>query len=138
MECINAVIELEALAMHWIVGQLKYCLWGQSFTIETEHALLQWLAHMKDTNPCLMYCYLALQTYWFTVQYHWASEHANAVFFPQQTIWASLEQQATWLCVCVCEPPGNPPTTPHACQTRQCHPAQVSDLHGTNGIALTA
>lgn len=46
-----AVIEKKALAVRWAINQLKHYLWGQEFTIITDHAPLQWLAQMKDTNP---------------------------------------------------------------------------------------
>lgn len=41
-----AVIEREALAIRWAVDQLKFYLWGRSFTVITDHAPLQCLGHM--------------------------------------------------------------------------------------------
>lgn len=89
-----AVIEKEALAIRWAVDQLKYYLWGQEFTVITDHAPLQWLARMKDTNSRLMRCFLALPPYHFTIKYRKESERANADFVSRQTVWASLERQA--------------------------------------------
>lgn len=43
-ECKYAVIEKEGLAICWAIEQLKYYLWGPSFTVITDHAPLQWFA----------------------------------------------------------------------------------------------
>lgn len=37
----DAVMKKEALAIQWAVEELKYYLWGQPFTVITEHAPLQ-------------------------------------------------------------------------------------------------
>lgn len=76
-----AVIEKEALAIRCAMDQLKYYLWGQVFTIVTDHASLQWLPCMKDTNLRLMCWYLTFQPYRFSIRYRWGRNHANADFF---------------------------------------------------------
>lgn len=74
-------IEKEALAMQWAIEEFLYYLWGQWFTVVTNHAPLQWLAHMKDTNPRLMQWYLALQPYAFSIRFQKGTEYANADYF---------------------------------------------------------
>lgn len=76
-----AVIEREVLAIRWAIDQLKYYLWECCFNVVMDHAPLQWLARMKDTNPHLMQWYLALQPYKFEVQYRRDQDHANTGFF---------------------------------------------------------
>lgn len=68
---------------------------------------LQWLAHIKNINPCLMRWYLALQPYCMMVQYRRVVDHA-ADFFSQQIVLASLEQQTQLARACVCEFQSNP------------------------------
>lgn len=98
-----AVIEKEALAMRWAVDQLKYYLWGQEFTIVTDHAPLQWLTRMKDTNPCIMCWYQALQPYHFTVKFRKGSEHANTDFsWTDHVGQPRIAGLLGWVCVCVC------------------------------------
>ena len=48
-----AVIEKEALAIKWATHSLRYYLQGVLFTLVTDHAPLQWLNRMKETNPRL-------------------------------------------------------------------------------------
>ena len=45
-----STVEKECLAIRWAVGALRYYLLGRSFTLWSDHALLQWLHHMKDAN----------------------------------------------------------------------------------------
>lgn len=49
-----AVIEWEALALWWAVDQFKYYLWVRQFTVVNNHAPLQFLNRMKDSNPRFM------------------------------------------------------------------------------------
>lgn len=45
------IIKKEALVMCCAINKVHYYLWGQAFTVVTDHAPLQWLTHMKDINP---------------------------------------------------------------------------------------
>ena len=45
-----ATIEKECLAIVWAVQTLRVYLFGQCFTIQTDHHPLQWLQQMKDKN----------------------------------------------------------------------------------------
>lgn len=87
-------IEKEAPAMGWAIEECKYYLWGHLFTIIMDHAPLQWLHQMKDSNPCLLRWYLALQLYHFKVCYRRGQDHLKADFFSQQMVWNALDQQA--------------------------------------------
>lgn len=76
-----AVIEKETLAIRWTVKEFKYYLWGSHFMVVTDHAPLQWLNHMKETNPRLIRWYLILQLYHFTMKYRQGQQHTNTDFF---------------------------------------------------------
>lgn len=116
------VIEKEAMAIRWAIEQHMYYLWGQEFTIITDHAPLQWLSRMKDTTPRLMKWYLV--PYRFTIKCK-GSDHANTDLFPRQTIWATLERQA-YLCVGYVSP--DPPRHQHPH-----HRNGINNPHGQNG-----
>ncbi|XP_067260366.1 uncharacterized protein [Chanodichthys erythropterus] len=45
-----STIEKECLAIRWAVLTLRYYLLGREFTLCSDHAPLQWLHRMKDTN----------------------------------------------------------------------------------------
>ena len=60
-------VEKECLAIRWAVGSLRYYLLGRSFTLCSDHAPLQWLHRMKDTNTRITRWYLALQPFNFKV-----------------------------------------------------------------------
>lgn len=94
------MVQLEVLAIQCTVDHYKYYLW---VTVMTNHASLQWLNRMKDTNPRLMHWYLALQPYNFLIHYRKGRQHTNADLFSQQAVWNALEQQAG-LEGSVCEP----------------------------------
>lgn len=89
-----ADIEKEALAMHRAIKEFRYYLWGQKFTVVTNHAPLQWLTHLKVTNPHLIRWHLDFQLYSFTVCYRRGWDCANADFFSLQAVRASLNQLA--------------------------------------------
>ncbi|KYO44553.1 hypothetical protein Y1Q_0016703 [Alligator mississippiensis] len=46
-------IEKERLAIVWALNKLKPYLWGQRFTVLSDHAPLQWLQWMQNTNTKL-------------------------------------------------------------------------------------
>ena len=62
-----STVEKECLTIRWAVGSLRYYLLGRPFTLCSDHALLQWLHRMKDTNARITRCYLALQPFNFKV-----------------------------------------------------------------------
>ncbi|XP_035285217.1 uncharacterized protein LOC118233567 [Anguilla anguilla] len=62
-----STVEKECLAIRWAVGSLRYYLLGRPFTLCSDHAPLQWLHRMKDTNPRITRWYLALQPFNFKV-----------------------------------------------------------------------
>ncbi len=66
-ETIYSTIEKECLAIRWEVLTLRYYLLGQEFTLCSDHAPLQWLHRMKDTNARITHWYLALQAFKFKV-----------------------------------------------------------------------
>ena len=53
--------------IRWAVGSLRYYLLGRPFTLCSDHAPLQWLHRMKDTNARITRWYLALQPFNFKV-----------------------------------------------------------------------
>ncbi|XP_075768775.1 uncharacterized protein LOC142821515 isoform X2 [Pelodiscus sinensis] len=73
-----ATIEKEALALKWAVDSLRYFLLGDEFTVVTDHAPLQWMQQMKDTNPRILRWYLSLQPYKFRVVHRPGSANGNA------------------------------------------------------------
>ncbi len=66
-ETMYCTIEKECLAIRWAVLTLRYYLLGREFTLCSDHAPLQWLHRMKDTNARITRWYLALQPFKFKV-----------------------------------------------------------------------
>jgi len=64
-----SVGEREALATIWAVGKFHRYLYGQHFTLESDHRPLEYLQSNHPRNPRLMRWSLALQTYRYTVHY---------------------------------------------------------------------
>ncbi len=62
-----STIEKECLAIRWAVLTLRYYLLGCEFTLCSDHAPLQWLHRIKDTNARITRWYLALQPFKFKV-----------------------------------------------------------------------
>ncbi|XP_067236718.1 uncharacterized protein [Chanodichthys erythropterus] len=60
-----STVEKECLAIRWAVLTLRYYLLGREFTLCSDHAPLQWLHRMKDTNARITCWYLALQPFKF-------------------------------------------------------------------------
>ena len=50
METMYSMIEKEYLAIVWALCFIHWYLYGQSFTIQTDHQPLVWLQRMKNTN----------------------------------------------------------------------------------------
>jgi len=65
-----SVGEREALAIIWAVKKFHRYLYGQHFTLESDHRPLEYLQTSHTQNPHLMRWSLALQPYRFTVRYY--------------------------------------------------------------------
>ncbi len=66
-ETMYSTIEKECLAIRWAVLTLRYYLLGREFTLCSDHAPLQWLHRMNDTNARITRWHLALQPFKFKV-----------------------------------------------------------------------
>ena len=64
-----SVIEKECLAIVWALRQFHTCLYGQEFTVQTDHQPLAWLQKMKNTNHGLTRWSLSIQPCHATVQH---------------------------------------------------------------------
>ena len=64
-----AVIERECLAVVWALKYFHPYLFGQEFTIETDHQPLTWLDRIKSSNARMTRWALAVQPYPFTLKY---------------------------------------------------------------------
>ena len=73
-----AVVEKECLALVWAVEHSRPYLFGNSFTIETDHNALVWLNQMKDKNRKLFCWSLTLQSYEFDVVHRSGQLNKNA------------------------------------------------------------
>ena len=73
-----ATIEKECLATVWAVQTLRVYLFGQCFTIQTDHNPLQRLQQMKDKNSRLTRWSLSLQPYKFKINHRKGKENINA------------------------------------------------------------
>ena len=62
-------MEKECLAIRLATHLFRVYLLGRPFIIQTDHRALQWLDRLKDNNPRLARCSLALQPYQFTVEH---------------------------------------------------------------------
>ncbi len=75
-----STVEKECLAIRWAVLTLRYYLLGREFTLCSDHAPLQWLHRMKDTNARITRLYLALQPFKFKVVHRPGVQMAVADF----------------------------------------------------------
>ncbi|XP_051561997.1 uncharacterized protein LOC127445759 [Myxocyprinus asiaticus] len=75
-----STVEKECLAIKWAVLTLRYYLLGRAFTLCSDHAPLQWLHRMKDTNARITRWYLALQPFKFKVVHRPGAQMAVADF----------------------------------------------------------
>ncbi len=75
-----STVERECLAIWWAVLTLRYYLLGREFTLCSDHAPLQWLHRMKDTNARITRWYLALQPFKFKVVHRPGVQMAVADF----------------------------------------------------------
>ncbi len=75
-----STIEKECLAIRWAVLTLRYFLLGWEFTLCSDHAPLQWLHCLKDTNMQITRWDLALQPFKFKVVHRPGAQMAVADF----------------------------------------------------------
>jgi len=80
-----SVGEREALAIIWAVKKFHRYLYGQHFTLESDHRPLEYLQSSHTQNPCLMRCSLALQPYRFTVRYIRGTENVIADYLSRSS-----------------------------------------------------
>ena len=73
-----AVVEKECLAIVWALRQFHVYLFGQEFTIETDHLPLSWLEKMKNHNARLTRWSLQIQPYKFVVKHRKGKDNGNA------------------------------------------------------------
>ncbi|CAM4608181.1 unnamed protein product [Leuciscus chuanchicus] len=83
-ETMYSTIEKECLAIRWAVLTLRYYLLGREFTLCSDHAPLQWLHRMKDTNARITRWYLALQPFKFQVIHRPGAQMAVADFLSRR------------------------------------------------------
>ncbi|XP_039532215.1 uncharacterized protein LOC120482205 [Pimephales promelas] len=83
-ETMYSTIEKECLAIRWAVLTLRYYLLGREFTLCSDHAPLQWLHRMKDTNARITRWYLALQPFKFQVVHRPGAQMAVADFLSRR------------------------------------------------------
>lgn len=89
-----ATVQKECLAVVWTIQSLQVYLYGQEFTVQSDHHALQWLERMKDKNPRLTRWSLTLQSYKYTVQHKpGKKENVNA-----DALSRAFRQGCVWLC----------------------------------------
>ena len=73
-----STIEKECLAIVWALKFFNTYLYGQNFTIETDHQPLAWLHRMRSSNSRLTRWALAIQPYYFKMKHRRGKENGNA------------------------------------------------------------
>ena len=73
-----SVIEKECLAIVWSLQVFHVYLYGQKFSIETDHQPLSWLGRMKNNNQRLTRWALSIQPYCFEMRHRSGSSNNNA------------------------------------------------------------
>ena len=73
-----STVEKECLAVIWALRVYNTYLYGQKFTIETDHQPLTWLNRMKNTNARLIRWSLAIQPYDYTLTHRRGVANGNA------------------------------------------------------------
>jgi len=72
------VTERECLAVIFATKQFRSYIYGNHFTVYTDHASLNWLVNLKDANGRLMRWALKLQGLNFTIKYRKGAANENA------------------------------------------------------------
>ena len=75
-----AVIEKECLALVWAIGKFEVYLYGQEFTIQTDHRSLEYLDKAKFSNARIMRWALSLQPYKYKIEYIKGEDNVGADF----------------------------------------------------------
>ena len=70
--------ELECLAIVFGINEFRPYIFGQEFTVVTDHKALTWLAKLQETNPRLTRWILSLSQYNFNIVYRPGKSHNNA------------------------------------------------------------
>ena len=73
-----STIEKECLAIVWVLKFFNTYLYGQTFTIETDHQPSSWLHRTKNSNARLTRWALAIQPYQFEIKHRQGQENGNA------------------------------------------------------------
>ena len=73
-----SAVEKECLAIVWALKYFKYYLYGQAFTIYTDHKPLTWLNTMKNSNQRLTRWILTLQEYRYEIYHRPGAQNKNA------------------------------------------------------------
>ncbi|KAI2647892.1 Retrovirus-related Pol polyprotein [Labeo rohita] len=95
-ETMYSTIEKECLAIRWAILTLCYYLLGREFTFCSDHAPLQWLHRMKDTNAQITRCYLALKPYKYKLVHRLGAQMAMADFLSRNA--GQTAPQAVGVC----------------------------------------
>ena len=74
----DAVTEKECLALVWAVQKFHRYLYGNTFSVGTDHCPLRYLNEAKLKNARLMRWALTLQPYWFHITAIRGSENVGA------------------------------------------------------------
>ncbi|XP_044147113.1 uncharacterized protein LOC122935406 [Bufo gargarizans] len=80
-----AAIEKECLAVVWALKKLQPYLYGQAFSLLTDHNPLVWLNRVAGDNARLLRWSLALQPFDFNIQYRPGKQNGNADGLSRQT-----------------------------------------------------
>ena len=73
-----APVEREALTIVYAVKEFRSYLYGNEFTVITDHNPSHWLQSVKDSSDCLLRWSLKLQEYNFHIEHLPGKHHTNA------------------------------------------------------------
>jgi hypothetical protein len=76
-ECNYGITEKECLGVLWAIKHFRIYLYGQRFTVITDHAALSWLMNINEPTGKLARWSIYLQTYDFEVIHKKGSQHLN-------------------------------------------------------------
>lgn len=77
-ECNKAIIEKELIAIHFALKTFRHYLYGQKFTVLTDHKPLIYLFKLKNPSSKLMRIKMDLEEFDFTIQHIKGSENVVA------------------------------------------------------------